>query len=55
MYEGLDIPGRNDYPRGLTWDYVRHVREHTSMQVLIKGSPMPSAQITSSSIVDRSG
>ena len=37
MYEGLDIPGRNDYPRGLTWDYVRQVREHTSMQVLIKG------------------
>ncbi len=38
MYEGLDIPsGRNDYTRGLTWDYVRQVREHTSMKVLIKG------------------
>ena len=37
MYDGLDIPGRNDYTRGLTWDYVRQVREHTSMQVLIKG------------------
>ena len=38
MYEGLDIPpGRSDYTRGLTWDYVRQVREHTSMKVLIKG------------------
>lgn len=37
MLQGLDIPERNDYARGLTWDYVRQVRKHTSMQVLIKG------------------
>jgi len=37
MFQGLDIPERNDYARGLTWDYVRQVRDHTSMKVLIKG------------------
>jgi isopentenyl diphosphate isomerase/L-lactate dehydrogenase-like FMN-dependent dehydrogenase len=37
MHEGLDIPRRSDYTLGLTWDYVRQVRDHTSMKVLIKG------------------
>ena len=37
-HEGIDIPAEpSDDTRGLTWDYVWQVREHTSMQVLIKG------------------
>jgi len=37
MFDGLDIPGPNNYAQGLTWDYVRQVQDHTSMKVLIKG------------------
>lgn len=37
MYDGLDIPEQNDYQRGLTWDFVRRLKDHTRMKVLIKG------------------
>jgi isopentenyl diphosphate isomerase/L-lactate dehydrogenase-like FMN-dependent dehydrogenase len=37
-WDGIDIPGdESDYTRGLTWDVVRQLREHTSMKVLVKG------------------
>lgn len=38
MWDHIEIPeGRTDYTRGLTWDYVRQVRDYTSMKVLVKG------------------
>ncbi|HSF17543.1 MAG TPA: alpha-hydroxy acid oxidase [Vicinamibacteria bacterium] len=36
-YDGLELPDNDDYPESLTWDYVRQVRDHTTMKVLIKG------------------
>jgi (S)-2-hydroxy-acid oxidase len=37
-WDGIDIPsGESDYVQGLTWDFVRRLREHTSMKVLVKG------------------
>ena len=37
MYEGLDIPERNDYRSSIDWAFVRRLRDTTSMRVLIKG------------------
>ena len=37
MYEGLDIPERTDYRSSIDWEFVRRLRESTSMKVLIKG------------------
>jgi isopentenyl diphosphate isomerase/L-lactate dehydrogenase-like FMN-dependent dehydrogenase len=35
---GIEIPeGETDYTKGLTWDFVKQLRDHTSMKVLIKG------------------
>jgi 4-hydroxymandelate oxidase len=37
MYDGLELPASNDYSAGLTWDFVKRLRDHTSMRLLIKG------------------
>ncbi len=37
MYEGLDIPERTDYGSSIDWEFVRRLRDTTSMKVLIKG------------------
>ncbi len=37
MHEGLNIPERNDYSRSVDWEFVRRLRDATSMKVLIKG------------------
>jgi isopentenyl diphosphate isomerase/L-lactate dehydrogenase-like FMN-dependent dehydrogenase len=38
MHDGLDLTGQDvHYVEGLTWDFVRQVRDHTTMKVLIKG------------------
>jgi isopentenyl diphosphate isomerase/L-lactate dehydrogenase-like FMN-dependent dehydrogenase len=37
-WDGIEIPvGENDYVQGLTWDFVKQLRDHTSMKVLVKG------------------
>ena len=46
-YEGIGLPegqtpeerraSRREYIRGLTWDFVRRLKDHTSMKVLVKG------------------
>ena len=37
MYDGLQVPDPNDYAAGLTWVFVRRLRELTAMKLLIKG------------------
>lgn len=37
MYDGLSLPESNDYSKSLTWDFVKRLRDHTSMKLLIKG------------------
>ncbi|GMR23695.1 MAG: alpha-hydroxy acid oxidase [Acidobacteriota bacterium] len=37
MHEGLDIPERTDYRMSIDWEFVRRLRDSTSMKVLIKG------------------
>ena len=37
MFEGLDIAERTDYPSSIDWEFVRRLRDTTSMKVLIKG------------------
>ena len=37
MFDGLDIPEFNDYSRSIDWEFVRRLRDTTSMKVLIKG------------------
>jgi len=37
MYDGLDILERTDYGRSIDWEFVRRLRDTTSMKVLIKG------------------
>jgi 4-hydroxymandelate oxidase len=37
MYDGLEIPESNDYSRSVDWEFVRRLRDATSMKVLIKG------------------
>jgi len=37
MFEGLEVPAPNDYSSALDWDFVRRLRDATSMKVLIKG------------------
>ena len=37
MHQGLDIPERNDYRSSIDWEFVRRLRDTTSMKVLIKG------------------
>jgi isopentenyl diphosphate isomerase/L-lactate dehydrogenase-like FMN-dependent dehydrogenase len=37
MYDGLELPEPNDYDEGLTWDFVKKLRDHTKMKLLIKG------------------
>ncbi len=37
MYEGLDIPERTDYGSSIDWEFVRRLRDTTSMKVLSKG------------------
>jgi len=37
MYDGLEVPDPNDYAQGLTWVFVRRLRELTAMKLLIKG------------------
>jgi 4-hydroxymandelate oxidase len=37
MYDGLRLPESSNYSRSLTWDFVKRLRDYTSMKVLIKG------------------
>jgi 4-hydroxymandelate oxidase len=37
MYDGLEIANDTDYARGLTWEFVRRLKDATSMKLLIKG------------------
>ena len=37
MFDGLDVPRAGDYGRSLTWDWVRRLRDITSVKLLIKG------------------
>jgi 4-hydroxymandelate oxidase len=37
MYAGIDVKSDTDYARGLTWDFVRRLKDSTSMKLLIKG------------------
>ena len=37
MYDGLEIPGRSDYASAMDWEFVRRLRDATSMKLLIKG------------------
>lgn len=38
MFDGLDVSGvKQNSPSGLTWDYLRRVRETTSMKIFVKG------------------
>lgn len=37
MYDGLEIPERNDYRRSVDWDFVRRLRDTTPLKLLIKG------------------
>lgn len=37
MYDGLDIPEANDFRRSVDWEFVRRLRDATTMKLLIKG------------------
>jgi 4-hydroxymandelate oxidase len=37
MYDGIEISGDSDFSRSLTWDFVRKLKDSTSMKLLIKG------------------
>ncbi len=37
MFDGLNVPEGSDYGRSLSWDFVRRLREITSVKLLIKG------------------
>ena len=37
MHDGLDLPERNDYSQSVDWEFVRRLRDATTMKVLIKG------------------
>lgn len=37
MFDGLDLKGVRFQPLNVTWDYVRRLREATSMKLVIKG------------------
>lgn len=37
MYRGIEVSGESDFARGLTWDFVRRLKDTTSMKLLIKG------------------
>jgi len=37
MYDGLEVKGETNYEEGLTWEFVRKLRDTTTMKVLIKG------------------
>jgi isopentenyl diphosphate isomerase/L-lactate dehydrogenase-like FMN-dependent dehydrogenase len=37
MYDGLEVSGPSNYRESLSWDFVRKLRDATTMKVLIKG------------------
>jgi isopentenyl diphosphate isomerase/L-lactate dehydrogenase-like FMN-dependent dehydrogenase len=37
MYDGLEVAGETNFEEGLTWEFVRKLRDTTPMKVLIKG------------------
>ncbi len=37
MYDGIEISDDSDFARSLTWDFVRKLKDSTSMKLLIKG------------------
>lgn len=37
MYQGIEVSEDSDFARGLTWDFVRRLKDTTSMKLLIKG------------------
>ncbi len=37
MYDGIEVEGPTNYKEGLSWDFVRKLKDATSMKVLIKG------------------
>ncbi len=37
MYDGLEVAGESNYEEGLNWEFVRKLKDTTTMKVLIKG------------------
>ncbi len=37
MYDGLELEGETNYEEGLTWEFVRKLRDTTTRKLLIKG------------------
>lgn len=37
MYDGLEVAGESNFEEGLTWDFVRKLKDTTTMKVLVKG------------------
>lgn len=37
MYDGLEVAGESNYEEGLTWEFVRKLKDATTLKVLIKG------------------
>ncbi|HEY7816688.1 MAG TPA: alpha-hydroxy acid oxidase [Vicinamibacteria bacterium] len=41
MYDGLEVAGESNYEEGLTWEFVRKLKDATTLKVLIKGIVTP--------------